>query len=60
MARTLIDLTLLRRDEINFINKDKNGYPTIYSLDDHDVRFDKKVVNEYLKGHYKAIPIREL
>ncbi len=54
-----MDLSLLRRDEINFVNKDDNGYSTIYSLDDYDVRFDKKVINEYLKGHYKAIPIWE-
>ena len=52
----LMDLSLLRRDEISFVNKDNNGYSTIYSLDNYDVRFDKKVVNEYLKGKYKAIP----
>ena len=51
-----MDLSLLRRDEISFVNKDNNGYSTIYSLDNYDVRFDKKVVNEYLKGKYKAIP----
>ncbi len=55
----LMDLSLLRRDEINFINKDEDGYSSIYSLDNYDVRFDKKVVNEYLKGRYKAIPIWE-
>lgn len=53
----LMDLNLLRRDEINFVNKDEQGYSTIYSLDNYDVRFDKKVVTEYLKGQYKAIPI---
>lgn len=55
----LMDLSLLRRDEISFVNKDNNGYSTIYSLDDYDVRFDKKVVTEYLRGNYKAIPIWE-
>ena len=53
----LMDLKLLRRDEINFVNKDDNGCSRIYSLDDYDVRFDKKVVTEYLKGNYNAIPI---
>ena len=59
-----IDIDLLKND-INYkyayssINKDDNGYSNIYSLDDYDVRFDKKVINEYLKGHYKAIPIWE-
>lgn len=52
----LMDLKLLRRDEINFINKDDQGYSTIYSLDKYDVRFDKKVVTEYLNGHYGAVP----
>ena len=51
-----MDLKLLRRDEINFINKDEQGYSTIYSLDNYDVRFDKKVVTEYLNGHYGAVP----
>lgn len=51
-----MDLQLLRRDEISFINKDENGFSTIYSLDKYDVRFDKKVVTEYLKGRYGAIP----
>ena len=55
----LMDLQLLRRDEINFINKDDNGFSTIYSLDKFDVRFDKKVVTEYLKGRYGAIPTFE-
>lgn len=53
----LMDLNLLRRDEISFVNKDEKGYSEIYSLDKYDVRFDKKVVTEYLKGHYDAVPI---
>lgn len=52
----LMDLKLLRRDEINFINKNDQGYSTIYSLDKYDVRFDKKVITEYLNGHYGAVP----
>lgn len=38
----LMDLKLLRKDEINFINKDENGFSTIRSLDEFDDRFDKK------------------
>ena len=52
----LMDLKLLRRDEISFVNKDNQGYSSIYSLDSYDVRFDKKIVTEYLKGHYNAVP----
>lgn len=52
----LMDLHLLRRDEINFINKNEQGYSTIYSLDNYDVRFDKKVITDYLNGRYGAVP----
>ena len=52
----LMDLKLLRRDEISLVNKDNQGYSSIYSLDSYDVRFDKKIVTEYLKGHYNAVP----
>lgn len=53
----LMDLKLLRQDEISFINKDETGHSKVYSLIDYDVRFDKKVVVEYLRGMYDAIPI---
>ena len=53
----LMDLKLLRQDEISFINKDETGHSKVYSLIDYDVRFDKKVVVEYLRGKYDAIPI---
>lgn len=52
----LMSLKLLRKDEICFINKDERGFSTIYSLTDYDDRFDKKIVLEYFKGKYKAIP----
>lgn len=52
----LMDLKLLRKDEINFINKDENGFSTIRSLDEFDDRFDKKIISEYFRGKYDAIP----
>lgn len=55
----LMDLKLLRRDEISFINKDDYGYSHIYSLDSYEDRFDKKIINDYLNGRYGAIPIFE-
>ncbi len=53
----LMDLKLLRKDEINFINKNNSGYSTIDSLDKYDDRFDKKILAEYFQGKYHAIPI---
>ena len=53
----IMDLNLLRRDEICFVNKSDDGYSSIYSLDNYDVRFDKKIVTEYLKGKYGAVPV---
>lgn len=52
----LMDLNLLRKDEIWLINKDKYGESTIYSLDEFNERFDKKIVRAYLDGRYGAIP----
>ena len=51
-----MDLKLLRRDEVNFINKDESGYSSIYSLDRYEDRFDKKIITDYLKGKYDAVP----
>lgn len=52
----LMDLKLLRKDEINFINKSESGYSSIESLEKYDDRFDKKIINEYFMGKYGAIP----
>ena len=52
----LMDLKLLRKDEINFINKSESGRSSIESLEKYDDRFDKKIINEYFMGKYGAIP----
>lgn len=52
----LMDLDLLRKDEIGFVDKDESGRSTIFSLDSFSERFDKKVCKAYLEGNYKAIP----
>ena len=55
----LMNLKMLRKDEINFVNKNDMGYSSICSLMKYDDRFDKKIVNEYFNGKYDAIPIFE-
>lgn len=52
-----LDFDLVRRDEIWFAEKDKNGMSRIYSLEEYkDVaRFDKKIDKAYLEGRFGAI-----
>lgn len=55
----LLDLDLLRRDEIWFVNKNSDNGSELYSLEQFNERFDKKIDKSYLHGRYKAIPIIE-
>ena len=54
---SLLDLDLVRRDEIWFAEKDKNGASKLFSLNQFKVRYDSKVEKAYLLGRYGAIPI---
>ncbi|HEX3016755.1 MAG TPA: ATP/GTP-binding protein [Caproicibacter sp.] len=53
----LLDFELLRRDEIWFINKDKKGESSVYSLEEYNTRFDQKIDKAYLEGRYGGVPI---
>ncbi len=55
-ATTLLTQDLLRKDEIWFVKKDKTGASSIYSLEEYNIRFDKKIRKDYLLGRYQAIP----
>lgn len=52
----LLDLDLLRRDEIWFAEKDEYGATQLYSLYDFNPRYDKNIEKDYLLGRYGAIP----
>lgn len=54
----LLDLGLLRRDEIWFVEKDNEGSSRLSSLSDfkYPVRADLKVAKGYLNGRFGAIP----
>lgn len=52
----LLDRKLLRRDEIWFAEKDKNGGSHLYSLSEYKVRNDLKLGKGYLDGRFGAIP----
>jgi uncharacterized protein len=53
---SLLDLDLLRRDEIWFIEKDRNGKSSAYSLEEFNPRKDKDIRKGYLLGRYGSIP----
>ncbi|MCP2080820.1 UNVERIFIED_ORG: AAA15 family ATPase/GTPase [Methylorubrum zatmanii] len=52
----LLDLDLLRRDEIWFVQKKRDGSSEIYSLSDLKIRPDLDVRKGYLNGRFGAIP----
>lgn len=52
----LLNLDLLRRDEIWFVNKNSNNESELYSLEQFNERFDKRIDKSYLLGRYNAIP----
>lgn len=52
----LLDLEMLRRDEIWFVEKQDNGATELYSLEKFKERFDKDILRAYLDGRYGSIP----
>ena len=52
----LLDLDLLRRDEIWFAEKDKESCSHLYSLNEFKVRNDLEIRRHYLQGRFGAIP----
>lgn len=52
----LLDLNLLRRDEIWFVEKDRQGASQLYSLAEFKIRPDLPIEKGYLNGRFGAIP----
>lgn len=52
----LLDLELLRRDEVWFVEKNQSGTSQLYSLADFKIREDLKISKGYLNGRFGAIP----
>lgn len=56
----LLDLKVLRRDQIYFIDKNQNnGESELYSLDEYSIRKSEDVRKAYCLGRYGAIPFIE-
>lgn len=53
---TLLDLKLVRRDEIFFMEKKNNGESKLFSLAEFNERYDKKIDKAYLLGRYGGVP----
>ena len=53
----LLDLDLVRQDEIWFVERQEDNSSELFSLNRFKERFDKKIDKEYLLGRYGAIPL---
>jgi len=52
----LLDLKLIRKDEIWFIEKNRAGESNLYSMEEFKPRYDKNIQKGYLLGRFGAIP----
>lgn len=52
----LLDLNILRRDEIWFTEKDEKEATKLYSLEEFAPRYDKDIRKGYLLGRFGSIP----
>jgi hypothetical protein len=52
----LLDLDLLRRDEVWLLQKTKDGSSELYSLSDFKIRPDLDIRKGYLQGRFGAVP----
>jgi AAA15 family ATPase/GTPase len=52
----LLDNTLFRRDQLWFVEKDRQGASHLYSLVEFKERNDKDYGRGYVQGRYGAIP----
>lgn len=53
----LMDLEILRRDEIWFTEREYDNTTTLYTLEKYKVRYDKVIAKDYLAGRYGAVPV---
>lgn len=53
----IMDLDIVRQDEIWFVYKENDtGASKMYSLNKFQIRFDKKIIKDYLLGRFGSIP----
>lgn len=54
---SIMDLSLLRRDEIWFAERENDHSTKLYPLEKFKTRYDKVVSKAYLDGRYGAVPV---
>lgn len=54
---SIMDLDLVRQDEIWFVERKEDHSSSFYSLNKFKERYDKKVAKDYLIGRYGAVPV---
>jgi len=54
---TLLDQELLRRDQIWFVEKERDGASRLYPLTDFSPRSDELIERWYMRGRYGALPV---
>ena len=54
---SVLDLDLLRQDEIWFVERDEDHRSNLFPLTKFKARFDKDIRKDYLLGRYGALPI---
>jgi AAA15 family ATPase/GTPase len=52
----LLDIKLMRRDQVWFTDKDKEGEGHLYPLTDYAPRKGESLIRGYLSGRYGAVP----
>ena len=53
----LLNLDMIRRDEVWFTQKDKQGATSLYSLEEFQPRFDNDIRKGYLVGRFGGVPV---
>lgn len=53
----LLDLEMVRQDEIFFVESTPTGDSVLYPFDRFKERFDKKIEKAYLDGRYGGVPV---
>jgi AAA15 family ATPase/GTPase len=56
LSSRLFGSRLLRRDQIWFTEKNKQGATDLYSLVEYDIQEDASFESDYIRGKYGAIP----
>ena len=53
----LLNQNILRKDELWFVQKNKQGQSKLYSLEEYQTRFDNDIRRGYLAGRFGGLPL---